>query len=582
MTGSGGLQIALYLVVLIALAKPLGRFMARVFEGRPCGLDRVLGPLERGLYRVCGVDAARETGWKEYAGAFLAFNLLSLLAVHTIQRFQGVLPFNPEHLGAVSPDSSFDTAVSFATNTNWQGYAGETTMSYFTQMVALSVQNFVSAAAGIAVLVAVIRGFARKSAQVVGNFWVDLVRATLYVLLPLSLVLAVALVGQGVVQTFEPYARAHLLQPLQDADGKPVVEQTIALGPAASQVAIKQLGTNGGGFFNVNSAHPFENPTPTANFLELLSILLVPAALCFTFGRMVRAPRQGRALLAAMIVMFVPLVVGCALAEQSGNPLFSRLGVDAHASALQSGGNMEGKEVRFGIANSALWATATTAASNGSVNAMHDSFTPLGGLLPMVLMQLGEVVFGGVGSGLYGMLAFAIVAVFVAGLMVGRTPEYLGKKIEAFEMKMASLAILGPCFAVLIGAAVAVVTAAGKAGVANPGAHGFSEILYAFSSAGNNNGSAFAGLSANTPFWNVALALAMLIARYVPAVTMLAIAGSVGRKNVVPEGPGTLPTHGPLFVTLLVGVVLLVGALTFLPGLALGPIVEHLQMVRRQ
>jgi K+-transporting ATPase ATPase A chain len=581
MNGSGWLQIALYLVVLIALAKPLGRFMARVFEGRPCGLDRVLGPLERGVYRVCGVDAARETGWKAYAGAFLAFNLLSLLAVHAIQRVQGVLPFNPEHLGAVSPDSSFDTAVSFATNTNWQGYGGETTMSYFTQMFALTVQNFVSAAAGIAVLVALIRGFARKSAQVIGNFWVDLVRATLYVLLPLSLVLAVALVGQGVVQTFEPYAHAHLLQPLQDADGKPVVEQTIALGPAASQVAIKQLGTNGGGFFNVNSAHPFENPTPTSNFLELLSILLVPAALCFTFGRMVRDPRQGRALLAAMVVIFVPLVALTVVAEQSGNPLFARLGVDAHAGALQSGGNMEGKEVRFGIANSALWATATTAASNGSVNAMHDSFTPLGGLLPMWLMQLGEVVFGGVGSGLYGMLAFAIVAVFVAGLMVGRTPEYLGKKIEAFEMKMASLAILGPCFAVLIGAAVAVVAEAGKAGVANPGAHGFSEILYAFSSAGNNNGSAFAGLSANTPFWNVALALAMLIARYVPAVTMLAIAGSVGRKNVVPEGPGTLPTHGPLFVTLLVGVVLLVGALTFLPGLALGPIVEHLQMAHR-
>jgi K+-transporting ATPase ATPase A chain len=581
MNGSGWLQIALYLVVLIALAKPLGRFMARVFEGRPCGLDRVLGPLERGVYRVCGVDAARETGWKAYAGAFLAFNLLSLLAVHAIQRVQGVLPFNPEHLGAVSPDSSFDTAVSFATNTNWQGYGGETTMSYFTQMFALTVQNFVSAAAGIAVLVALIRGFARKSAQVIGNFWVDLVRATLYVLLPLSLLLAVVLVSQGVVQTFESSAHAHLLQPLKDADGKPIVEQTIALGPVASQVAIKQLGTNGGGFFNVNSAHPFENPTPASNFLELLSILLVPAALCFTFGRMVRDPRQGRALLAAMVVIFVPLVALTAVAEQSGNPLFARLGVDAHAGALQSGGNMEGKEVRFGIANSALWATATTAASNGSVNAMHDSFTPLGGLLPMWLMQLGEVVFGGVGSGLYGMLAFAIVAVFVAGLMVGRTPEYLGKKIEAFEMKMASLAILGPCFAVLIGAAVAVVAEAGKAGVANPGAHGFSEILYAFSSAGNNNGSAFAGLSANTPFWNVALALAMLIARYVPAVTMLAIAGSVGRKNVVPEGPGTLPTHGPLFVTLLVGVVLLVGALTFLPGLALGPIVEHLQMAHR-
>ena len=581
MNGWGWLQIALYVVVLIALAKPFGGFMARVFEGRPCGLDRVLGPLERGIYRVCGVDAARETGWKEYAGAMLAFNLLSLLVVHAIQRLQGVLPFNPEHLGAVSPDSSFNTAVSFATNTNWQGYGGETTMSYFTQMVALTVQNFVSTATGIAILVALIRGFARKSAQVVGNFWVDLVRSTLYVLLPLSLVLAVALVGQGVVQTFDPYARAQLLQPLKDADGKPIVEQTIALGPAASQVAIKQLGTNGGGFFNVNSAHPLENPTPTSNFLELLSILLIPAALCFTFGRMVRAPRQGRALLAAMVVIFVPLVVCCAVAEQSGNPLFARLGADARAGALQCGGNMEGKEVRFGIANSALWASATTAASNGSVNAMHDSFTPLGGLVPMVLMQLGEVVFGGVGSGLYGMLAFAIVAVFVAGLMVGRTPEYLGKKIEAFEMKMASLAILGPCFAVLIGTAVAVVAAAGKVGVANPGAHGFSEILYAFSSAGNNNGSAFAGLSANTPFWNLALAVAMLIARYVPAVTMLAIAGSVGRKNVVPEGPGTLPTHGPLFVTLLVGVVLLVGALTFVPGLALGPIVEHLQMARR-
>jgi K+-transporting ATPase ATPase A chain len=487
----------------------------------------------------------------------------------------------PKFLRTKSPDSSFNTAVSFATNTDWQGYGGETTMSWFTQMAALTVQNFVSAAAGIAVLVALIRGFARKSAQVVGNFWVDLVRATLYVLLPLSLVLAVALVSQGVVQTFEPYARAHLLQPEKDAGSEGVVEQTIALGPVASQVAIKQLGTNGGGFFNANSAHPFENPTPLSNFLELLSILLIPAALCFTFGRMVRDRRQGRALLAAMVVIFVPLVVLCAMAEQSGNPLFARLGVDAHAGALQCGGNMEGKEVRFGIANSALWATSTTVASNGSVNSMHDSYTPIGGLVPMVLMQLGEVVFGGVGSGLYGMLAFAIVAVFVAGLMVGRTPEYLGKKIEAFEMKMASLAILGPCFAVLIGAAVAVVASAGKAGVANPGAHGFSEILYAFTSAGNNNGSAFAGLSANTPFYNTALGLAMLVARYVPAVTMLAIAGSVGRKNVVPEGPGTLPTHGPLFVALLVGVVLLVGALTFLPGLALGPIVEHLQMVRR-
>jgi K+-transporting ATPase ATPase A chain len=578
--GSGWFQISLYVVVLVALGKPLGAYMARVYEGRPCGLDRVLGPFERLLYRVCGVNPDAESGWKGYASALLAFNLVGLLVVHLVQRLQGVLPLNPEHLGAVSPDSSFNTAVSFATNTNWQGYGGETTLSYFTQMAALTVQNFVSAATGMAVLVALIRGFARKSTQVVGNFWVDLTRSTLYVLLPLSLLLAVVLVSQGVVQTFHPYAHVHRIDPTADGDGKPVAEQTIALGPVASQVAIKQLGTNGGGFFNVNSAHPFENPTPLANFLELLAILLIPAALCRTFGRMVRDPRQGRTLLAAMLVLFLPLVVATALAEQSGNPLFARLGVDAHAGALQSGGNMEGKEVRFGIANSALWATATTAASNGSVNAMHDSFTPLGGLVPMWLMQLGEVVFGGVGSGLYGMLAFAIVAVFVAGLMVGRTPEYLGKKVEAFEMKMASLAILGPCFAVLIGAAVAVVTAGGKAGVANPGAHGFSEILYAFSSAGNNNGSAFGGLSANTPFYNVALALAMLVARYVPAVTMLAIAGSIGRKNVVPEGPGTLPTHGPLFVSLLVGVVLLVGALTFLPGLALGPIVEHLQMTR--
>jgi K+-transporting ATPase ATPase A chain len=443
-------------------------------------------------------------------------------------------------------------------------------------MFALTVQNFVSAAAGIAVLVALIRGFARKSAQVIGNFWVDLVRATLYVLLPLSLVLAVALVGQGVVQTFEPYAHAHLLQPLQDADGKPVVEQVIALGPAASQVAIKQLGTNGGGFFNVNSAHPFENPTPTSNFLELLSILLVPAALCFTFGRMVRDPRQGRALLAAMVVIFVPLVVCCAMAEQSGNPLFARLGVDAHASALQCGGNMEGKEVRFGIANSALWATATTAASNGSVNAMHDSFTPLGGLVPLFMIQLEEVIYGGVGSGLYGMLVFAIIAVFVAGLMVGRTPEYLGKKIEPYEMKMSSLVVLVPPLVVLLGTAIAVAVEPGRSSVLNPGPRGFTEILYAFSSAGNNNGSAFAGLNANTPFYNFALGVAMFVARFWLAIPTLAIAGSLGKKKIVPPGPGTLPTHTPLFVGLLASVVIVVGALTFIPALALGPVIEHL------
>jgi K+-transporting ATPase ATPase A chain len=578
----GWVQLALYLGVLVAFVKPLGAYMARVYEGRPCGLDRALGWLERAIYRVCGVDPRAEMGWKPYASAMLAFNLLGFLATYAMQRLQGVLPFqatlNPESLSAVSPDSSFNTAVSFTTNTNWQGYGGEVTMSYLTQMAALCVQNFVSAATGMAVLVALIRGFSRRSADGIGNFWSDLVRSTLYVLLPLSIVVATILASQGVVQTFEPYAHVKVLDAQPGADGAEIAEQTIALGPAASQIAIKQLGTNGGGFFNVNSAHPLENPTPLSNFVELLSILLIPAALCFTFGRMVRDTRQGFALLAAMLVLFVPLLIGVAVAEDSGNPMLAEAGADVRTTELQCGGNMEGKEARFGIANSALWATATTAASNGSVNSMHDSYTPLGGLVPMWLMQLGEVVFGGVGSGLYGMLAFAIIAVFVAGLMVGRTPEYLGKKIEAFEMKMASLAVLGPCCAVLVGTAIAVMIEAGRRGVANPGAHGFSEILYAFSSAGNNNGSAFAGLSANTPFYNLWLGLAMLVARYVPAVTMLAIAGSIARKNVVPAGPGTLPTHGPLFVVLLVGVVVLVGALTFVPSLALGPIVEHLLM----
>jgi K+-transporting ATPase ATPase A chain len=472
-------------------------------------------------------------------------------------------------------------------------------MSYLTQMLGLTVQNFVSAATGMAVLVALIRGLARRSAQTIGNFWVDLTRSTIYILLPLSLVLAVALVSQGVVQTFRQYAKVNVVQQtsydeqMTDKDGKPVLdekgqpktkksvlmEQMLAVGPAASQIAIKQLGTNGGGFFNVNSAHPFENPTPLSNFLELLAILLIPAALCYTFGVMVKDTRQGWAVLVAMTIMFVGLLVVCVVAEQSGNPLLAKIGVDQRASELQAGGNMEGKDVRFGIVNSALWATATTAASNGSVNAMHDSFTPIGGLVPMWMMQLGEVVYGGVGSGLYGMLIFAIVAVFVAGLMVGRTPEYLGKKIEAYEMKMASLVILIPPAVVLLGTAVAVVTAGGKATIFNPGAHGFSEALYAFSSAGNNNGSAFAGLGANTPFYNVALGLAMLFARYWLAIPTLAIAGSLARKKIVPAGAGTLPTHTPLFVALLVGVVILVGALTFIPALALGPIVEYLLMV---
>jgi K+-transporting ATPase ATPase A chain len=598
MTPNGIFQLTFYVVVLTVLAKPLGAYMARVYQNQPFGLDQALGWLERLIYRLAGVRPTEEMGWKTYAAAMLLFNLAGLLVVYLLQRLQGVLPLNPQGLAAVSPDSSFNTAVSFATNTNWQGYGGETTMSYLTQMLGLTVQNFVSAAVGMATAVALIRGFARRSASTIGNFWVDLTRTTLYILLPLSFVLALLLVSQGVVQTFKPYATVAVVQPSQydepvtDKDGKPVLdekgqpktkkskltEQVIAVGPAASQIAIKQLGTNGGGFFNVNSAHPFENPTPWSNFLELLSILMISGALCYTFGVMVGDRRQGWAVLAAMTVIFVALLAVCAVAEQNGHTLVKQ-GVDHTASALSSGGNMEGKEVRFGIANSALWATATTSASNGSVNSMHDSFTPIGGLVPMWLIQLGEVVYGGVGSGLYGMLMFAIIAVFVAGLMVGRTPEYLGKKIESYEMKMSSLVILITPALVLIGTSIGVVTEAGKAGMANPGIHGFSEVLYAFSSASNNNGSAFAGLSANTPFYNTALGIAMLFGRYWLAVPVLAIAGALARKKLVPAGAGTLPTHTPLFVGLLVGVVILVGALTFVPALALGPIVEHLTLI---
>ena len=597
MTPNGVFQLVFYVVVLLALVKPLGAYMARVYEGRRVALDRVLGGIERLVYRAGGVWPNTEMGWKTYALAMLSSNLLGLLAVYLLQRLQGMLPLNPQGLAAVSPDSAFNTAVSFTSNTNWQGYGGETTMSYLTQMLALSVQNFVSAASGMATLIALIRGFARRSADTIGNFWVDLTRGTLYILLPLSLALALVLVSQGVVQTFRPSVTATLIQPSRyegpeidldgrvalDATGRPKwkeatrTEQVIAVGPAASQIAIKQLGSNGGGFFNVNSSHPFENPTPVANFLEVLAILVISAALCHTFGVMVRDTRQGWTVLAAMTVIFVGLLAVCHLSEQHG-AAFAKQGVDHAAGALQSGGNMEGKEVRFGIANSALWATATTAASNGSVNSMHDSYTPLGGLVPMWLMQLGEVVYGGVGSGLYGMLVFAIIAVFVAGLMVGRTPEYLGKKIEAYEMKMAALVILVPPAVVLIGTAVALVAPAGRTGILNPAAHGFSEVLYAFSSAGNNNGSAFAGLSANTPFYNTALGFAMLFARYWLAIPTLAIAGALARKKAIPPGPGTLPTDTALFGGLLVGVVILVGALTFLPALALGPIVEHLVM----
>jgi K+-transporting ATPase ATPase A chain len=506
----------------------------------------------------------------------LLFNLVGLLLLYGLQRIQSALPLNPQDLGAVRPDTAFDTAVSFVTNTNWQSYSGETTMSYLIQMLGLTVQNFLSAATGMAILIALVRGFVRHSGNTIGNFWTDMTRGILYILLPLAFVLALALVSQGVVQTFHHSQQVSLLQSTQDASGQTITEQTLALGPAASQVAIKQLGTNGGGFFNVNSAHPFENSTPFSNFLEMLAILLIPASLCYTFGKMVGDTRKGWAILAAMTIIFVALLSVTVWAEQSGNPAVSTLGVDQTASDLQPGGNMEGKEVRFGIANSALWATATTSASNGSVNSMHDSFTPLGGLAPMWLMQLGEVVYGGVGSGLYGMLAFVIIAVFVAGLMIGRTPEYLGKKIESYEMKMASLMVLIPVLVVLFGTAISVLIPAGKAAVYNPGAHGFSEVLYAFSSAGNNNGSAFAGIGANTPYYNTILAFAMLLGRYWLAIPALAIAGSLVRKKSVPISSGTLPTHTPLFIGWLIAVVIIVGALSFLPALSLGPLVEHL------
>ncbi len=570
------IQIIFYFVVLLALAKPVGAFMARVYQGERTFLDPVLRPVERLIYRLAGVNPADEMNWKVYAIAVMVFNVLGLLVVYALQRLQGFLPLNPAGLGAVSPDSSWNTAVSFATNTNWQGYGGETTMSYLTQMLALAVQNFVSAATGMAVLIAMIRGIARHTTKGIGNFWIDLTRTTLYILLPLCVIVALVLVSQGVVQTFGPYQTVSLLQPTTDAAGKAVTQQVLPLGPAASQIAMKQLGTNGGGFFNVNSAHPFENPTPLSNFLEMLSILLISGALCYTFGKMVGDTRQGWALLVTMTIVFVAFLALAVWAEQGGNPAFVKMRIDQTQTNINPGGNMEGKEVRFGIANSALWATATTAASNGSVDSMHDSFMPLGGLVPLFMIQLGEVIFGGVGSGLYGMLAFVIVAVFVAGLMVGRTPEYLGKKIEAFEMKMASLMLLIPILLAKIGTAIAVVTPAGLATIWNTGGpHGFSEVLYAFSSAAGNNGSAFAGLGANTPFYNTALGIVMFFSRYWLVIPALAIGGSLAAKKKVPAGAGTLPTHTPLFVAWLIGVLFIVGALSFIPALSLGPIVEH-------
>ena len=592
MTAHAWILLAVFGIVLLALAIPLGRYIALVMEGR---LRMASGP-ENALFRLCGIDPQATMGWLRYALALVLFNGLGVLALYALQRLQHWLPLNPQGLANVSPDSGFNTAISFVSNTNWQGYSGEQTMGYLTQMLGLSVQNFLSAATGIVVAIALIRGFASHSAQSVGNAWVDLTRVTLWILLPLSLAIAVVLTSQGVIQNFDAYKEVSTLeavsyqepklgadgQPVKDARGETVMQvktastQTLAMGPVASQEAIKMLGTNGGGFFNANSAHPFENPTALSNFVQMLAIFLIPAALCFTFGRMVSDQRQGWTLLAAMSVLFIVGAIAAMSFEQQGNPRIAVLGVDQAASLTQPGGNMEGKEARFGIAASALFATITTAASCGAVNSMHDSYTPLGGMVPLVNMQLGEVVFGGVGTGLYGMLVFAILAVFIAGLMIGRTPEYLGKKIEAYEMKMSSVAILVTPMLVLLGTALAVMTDAGRAGLANPGAHGFSEILYALTSAGNNNGSAFAGLSVNTPFYNVLLGIAMWFGRFGVIVPVLAIAGSLAAKKRIAVTGGTMPTHGLLFVVLLVGTVLLIGLLNYVPALALGPVVEHL------
>jgi potassium-transporting ATPase potassium-binding subunit len=594
MNAMAWLQLVVFLALLLALAWPLARWIDAVMAGR-----FMLGRrLEAPLFRIAGIRPEHESGWLRYTTGLLIFNGLGVLAVYALQRLQGVLPFNPQAMAAVSPDSAFNTAISFVTNTNWQGYGGESTMSYLTQMLALAVQNFFSAATGIVVVVALVRGFARHSAQAIGNLWADLTRATLWVLLPISFVFALVLASQGVIQNLSPYLEVQTLETVtwqepklgtdgqaeKDAKGQPVMvdrsgrTQTLAMGPVASQLAIKMLGTNGGGFFNANSAHPYENPTASSNFLQMLSIFAIPAALCFVFGRMVGDLRQGWAVLAAMTLLFLAFAIPANIFEQRGNPALAALGVDQVASATQPGGNMEGKEARFGINASTLFAAITTAASCGAVNSMHDSFTPLGGMMPLVLMQLGEVVFGGVGSGLYGMLVFAVMAVFIAGLMIGRTPEYLGKKIESHEMKMVSIAILMTPLLVLVGAAVAVLAEAGRAGILNPGPHGYSEVLYALTSAANNNGSAFAGLSANTPFYNVLLAVAMWFGRFGVIVPVLAMAGSLAAKKRIAVTEGTLPTHGPLFVALLIGTVLLVGLLNYVPALALGPVIEHLTL----
>src|SRR5215470_2132098 len=571
MTLNGWLQIAVYVLLILAVTKPLGIFMARVFAGERTFLTPVLAPVERGFYWLAGVDEKREQHWTTYSFALLLFSVVSFLAVYALQRLQGVIPyFNPQAMPAVSEHLAFNTAVSFMTNTNWQSYGGESTLGYLVQMAALTVQNFVSAAAGIAIAIALTRSFARSSATTIGNFWVDLTRATLYVLLPMSIVVALLLVALGVPQNLHAYTEATTLEG---------AKQVIAQGPVASQLAIKQLGTNGGGFFNANSAHPFENPTAITNLIEMWSILAISAALTYTFGRMVRSQRQGWTLFAAMAALFLAGLVVVYAAESAGNPTLAKLGLDAHTSELQAGGNMEGKEVRFGIANSSIWAVATTDASNGSVNSMHDSYTPLGGLVPLFNIELGEIIFGGVGAGLYGILLFAVLAVFIAGLMVGRTPEYLGKKIEAKDVKMTILAILVIPLSILGFTALASVLPDGLSSLNNAGAHGFSEILYAYTSGTGNNGSAFAGLNANTPFFDTTIGLSMLIGRFLLIVPLLGLAGSLVTKKIVPASAGTFPTTGPLWVGLLLGVILIEGGLVYFPALALGPLVEHFQML---
>jgi K+-transporting ATPase ATPase A chain len=570
MTANALIQVGIFFLLVLAVTVPLGAYMTKVFSGESTFLDPVLLPIERLIYRSCGVQPGNEMTWVEYAVSMLLFSGVGMVALYALERLQWYLPLNPQGLAGVPPALAFNTAASFTTNTNWQAYGGESTMSYLTQMAGLAFHNFVSAAAGIAIAIAIVRGLARRTAKTIGNFWFDLTRATLWILLPISIVFALILVWQGVPENFNAYTQA---KTVEGAD------QVIAQGPVASQEIIKELGTNGGGFFNANSAHPYENPTPLTNLIEVLAIFAIGAGLTNTFGRMVGDTRQGWALFAAMALLFL-MGAGVAIwGEQRGNPTVAALGVDASASAAQSGGNMEGKEVRFGIVNSALWATVTTDTSCGAVNSMHDSFTPLGGMIPLVNMQLGEVVFGGVGSGLYGMLVMAVLSVFIAGLMVGRTPEYLGKKIESREMKLAMLYVLIFPAVILLAAAAAVVTSAGLAGISNPGPHGFSQILYAYSEAAANNGSAFAGLNANTNFYNWSLAIAMLLGRFMMKVPALALAGSLVLKKSVPASAGTFPTSGLLFVALLIGVILIVGALTFFPAVALGPIVEHLLML---